>query len=106
MKRKFLLGIIGTLTASALLFSGCSKVSSSLEGANIQKSSAVSDTSSSYKIPKNITDKELMKEADGDSSVQLDSVDNQSQQLTTDEINSLLNDNNDLNNVPSTINVK
>lgn len=113
MKRKFILGIVSALTLIALLLTGCAnnqKVSSDLKAKNniYQSSNApnANTTSSINKDAKSITDDDLLKSAGEDSSTQLDSVDSQSVQLSSDEINALLNENTDLKNISSSFSVK
>lgn len=122
LKRKFSVGMICILTITTLLFAGCSNGS---KGANNSKgvnntqqtsttvapssNSTIADTgsnSTTNKDAKNITDVDLMNSAKEDSSVQLDSVDTESQQLSSEEIDSLLNDNSGLNNIPTNFNTK
>ena len=110
MKRKFAIEIIFILTA--LLFTGCSngegKAGKLKEGDNLQQSSNTSKSVSNTTIKKDaktITDSDLINSAGEDSSVQLDSLDDQLEQLSPDEIDSLLSDNSDLNNIPSNFSV-
>lgn len=113
MKRKFILGIVSTLTLTALLFTGCAnkqKVSSALKSENTtyqsSNTSNANTTSSINKDAKSISDNDLLKSASEDSATQLDSFDSQSQELNSDEINSLLNEGNDLKNISSSFSVK
>lgn len=122
LKRKFSVGMICILTITTLLFVGCSNGS---KGANNSKgvnntqqtsttvapgsNSTIADlgsNSTTNKDAKNITDIDLMNSAKEDSSVQLDSVDTEAQQLSSEEIDSLLNDNSGLNNIPTNFSAK
>lgn len=108
MKRKFMVGIISILTVTALLFSGCANGARRIRN-NKQQTTAAStagSTSAVKKDAKSITDSDLINSAAEDEDVQLDSMDDQSQQLSSDEIDTLLNDNSDLNNIPSGFSVK
>lgn len=112
MKRKFALGIVSTLTIIALLLTGCAskqKVSSALKAENTtyqSSNTSANNTLTTNKDIKSITDEDLLKSAGQDSSTQLDSVDSQSEQLNSDEINALLNENTDLKNISSSFSVK
>ncbi|KOA18727.1 hypothetical protein CLHOM_30110 [Clostridium homopropionicum DSM 5847] len=130
MKRKFVIRLIGFLTIITLLFTGCSKGGNNFgdnTGSNAQKSTntlvtentSVKDDNSSdesslstnnistvNKNARNITDSDLLNSDKSDSTSQLDSLYIQSEQLTQDEIDSLLNDNSDLNSIPSHFSVK
>lgn len=113
MKRKFILELAGILTLTTLLFAGCSSGGNTanklMEGDKTNQTSnasAVKSTSAINKDPKKITDSDLLNSDSKDSTVQLDPVDGESQQLSSDEIDTLLNENNDLNDIPSNFNVK
>lgn len=113
MKRKLMLRVVSTLALMAMLLTGCAskqKVSSDLKAKNnIYQSSNASNAntvSSINKDAKSISDNDLLKSANEDSTTQLDSVDGQSQELNSDEINSLLNENTDLKNISSSFSVK
>lgn len=112
LKKKFILGIVSILTLFALLLTGCAnrqKVSSALKAENTKYQSSntsANNTVSTNKDSKSITDDDLLKSTGDDSSTQLDSVDSQSVQLSSDEINALLNENTDLKNISSSFSVK
>lgn len=108
MKRKFMVGVISIMTAAALLLTGCANGGRRIKGNKQQAAvtSSAGSTSAVKKDAKNITDSDLINSAAEDEDVQLDSVDDQSQQLNSDEIDTLLNDNSDLNNIPSSFSVK
>lgn len=118
MKRKFILSILSIMTVTTLLCIGCAnkqKVSSSLKekNATYQSSNITTDSTSATntifptnKDPKNVTDNDFLKSADEDTAVQLDSVDSPLQELSSDEINTLLNDNTEFKNIPSNFSVK
>lgn len=113
MKKNFSLKLTSILAIIVLLFAGCSnrtKAENNLRGVNSKLQTSVisknSNTSVLNKDSKNITDEDLLNSANEDSTSQLDSLDAQDQNLTTDEINILLNDNNDLKNMPSNFSVK
>lgn len=94
MRKKFILAIAVLLSVTMLLSSGCSdivKTASTAKGGNISSS---------------VSDNDLINSDRQDSSPQLDSIDDQVQDLSQDELNSLLNDNSDLNNIPSSIDLK
>ena len=113
LKRKFSVGMICILTITTLLFVGCSNGSKGANNSkgvnNTQQTSttvAPGSNSTTNKDAKNITDIDLMNSAKEDSSVQLDSVDTEAQQLSSEEIDSLLNDNSGLNNIPTNFSAK
>lgn len=95
IKKTFSLGLICILTITTLIFSGCST-----ENRKADNLKEVSNTTLN-KDAKTITDNDLINSDKEDSNIQLDSIDTQSQQLSTDEIDLLLNDNNDLDNISS-----
>lgn len=104
------LGIIVVVFAAMLIFTGCS---SSGDTASKNKtitnhSSPISgqDTSFLKNKGKSVTDSELLNADKEDSTVNMDSLDIQVPQLSADDINTLLNDNNDVNNIPANMNVK
>ena len=100
MKNIFSLGIICTLMVTTLLFSGCSN------GANKSNNpKGASDTTISNDV-KSITDIDLINSDKEDPTVQLDSIDTQSQELSTEEIDLLLNDNSDFDNISSDLSAK
>ena len=108
LKKHFTLGIICLVTIVALLLTGCSNARSKAEGlkrGNITKQNSnnysAGNNSTIKKDAKNITDIDLINSSVEDSSVQLDSLDDFTLQLSSDEIDSLLSDNSDLNNIPS-----
>jgi hypothetical protein len=113
LKRKFSVGMICILAITTLLFVGCSndsKGSSNLKGvSNAQKTSTnVAPGSNSIidKEAKNTRDRDLITSAGEDSPIQLDSLETEAQGLSSEEIDSLLNDNSELNNIPTNFNVK
>jgi purine-nucleoside phosphorylase len=112
LKRRFSVGLICILTITTLLFAGCSKDSkgeSKLKGVSNKEQTSTTSTSNSNsttnKDEKSITDSDLINSAKEDSSVQLDSVDTESQMLSDEEMDLQLS-NNELNNIPSSFNVK
>lgn len=100
MKRKFAVAVVCIITITTLLFTGCSNDRKTAESSKGGINSTIN------KDAKNITDSDLINSAEEDSSTQLESLDTQSQQLSSDEIDSLLDDNNDLNNIPSNFSAK
>lgn len=112
MKKKFILQLLGLLIVTTLLFTGCSNSGKSANNFNKnntpQTATSVADSGSpkAENNEKNITDSDLLKTADEDSTTQLDSIDDNSKQLSSDEIDSLLNDNSDINNIPTNYSVK
>ena len=103
-----MVGVSSIMTAAALLLTGCSNGGRRIKNNKQQAAvtSSAGSTSAVKKDAKNITDSDLINSAAEDEDVQLDSVDDQSQQLNSDEIDTLLNDNSDLNNIPSSFSVK
>ena len=113
LKRKFAVELVCLFTIVALLFTGCSKMGKNAnnlrsENNSTQTSNPTTDgsTSTTKTNAKTITDSDLLKTVSEDSTVELDSVYDNSQELSKDEIDTLLNDNNDLDNLPSNYNVK
>ena len=113
LKRKFTLAIVSILTIAALLFTGCSNVerrADKLKRGNITKqnsnTSSAGNNTTLKKDARNITDNDLINSAMEDSSVQLDSLDDFTGQMNSDELDLLLNDNSDLNNIPSNFSVQ
>lgn len=110
MKKTFTLGLATILTITTLLFSGCSNsVSNTKDSSRSNNSSLTSNNSAIIKKDvKKINDNDLMNSGNEDSSAQLDSIDDSSQQLSAEDIDSLLDDNNDLNinDLPSNFSVK
>lgn len=112
MKKGLTAVLICILTISTLLFSGCAKGGSKLLGLKVGNTSRqISNTSSTNtntvsKDVKSITDNELIKSAEEDSPVQLDSMDSQSQELTSDDIDTLLDDNSVTSSIPSDFSVR
>lgn len=119
MKRKFSVGIVCIFTITTLLFAGCSnrgtrannlkEVSSTHQTSNVStkyNTSTMGGNTTINKDAKDITDSDLINSEAEDTSIQLDSLDTQAYQLSTDEIDSLLNDNSDLQNIPSNFSVK
>ena len=79
-----------------------------MRGVNNKEQTSATSTSSGdstiNKDEKNITDSDLINSVKEDSSVQLDSID--SSQMLSDEEMDLQLSNNELNNIPSSFNVK
>ena len=114
LKRKFTVGIACIMSiVTTLLLAGCSNGSqgtSNLKGiSNTQKTSTTSSTGSKPTINQEsntITDSELIDSINEDSSVQIDSIDTGGQLLSDEEMDLQLNNNSNLNNIPSNFNVK
>lgn len=110
MKKKNILSAASIFIIGALLLSGCAGSGNTADKVNSVKSAnnsgSVNSSASVKKDAKSITDSDLLNSSGQDSSVQLDSVDDQQQSLSSDELDSLLNDNSDLNNISSSFNVK
>lgn len=115
MTRKFVVGLMAILAITTLLFTGCSNGGNS-EGnktsANIkantqetasnsaaEKDSNTNNSSIIKKNLKNITDTDLMSSVKEDNSAVLDSADGVEQQLSDDEIDTLLNDYSGVQNI-------
>lgn len=90
MKKSFALRLLGMLIISALIFAGCS-----VGGKNTKQKSNTLTSGNTFttKDAKSITDDDLINSAAEDTPTQLDSVENQTKQLSSDEIDLLLNDN-------------
>jgi purine-nucleoside phosphorylase len=104
LKKRFLLGLISIFTISTLLFAGCSNSGKDARnlntGNNTQQAlntSTNGNNSTIKKDSKNIADSDLINSASEDSPALLTSVDAQSENLSSDEIDSLLDDNSNLN---------
>jgi hypothetical protein len=82
------------LIITSLLFAGCSNGTKTSTDGKAGTNNATSTTGASTisKDAKTINDSDLMNSATSDSTVQLDSVDDPTQQLSSDEIDALLND--------------
>ncbi|MDP4089874.1 MAG: hypothetical protein Q8930_11465 [Bacillota bacterium] len=106
MKSKFVLVLAGIFTITALLLTGCTNGSQRVGSRGQQSSVSTAPGSSAInKDAKNITDSDLISSAKQDEDVQLDSPEDQSQQLSSDDIDSLLNDNG-LDSIPSNFSAK
>lgn len=108
LKNKFVLNATCILIITSLLFAGCSNgTKTSTDGkAGTNNTTSTTGDSTINKDAKNINDSDLINSATSDSTVQLDSVDNPTQQLSSDEIDALLNDNSGLYNVPTNFTAK
>jgi len=89
IKKIFPLKIICILTITTFLFVGCSN--GNKQAKNLKEVSKATMS----KNAKSITDNDLLDSQKQDSSTQLDSIDDQIYQLSTDEIDYLLNDTRD-----------
>lgn len=107
------MGMAGIFAVSLLIFTGCSS-SVNQTGKSIANTNA-SQSKGAYNSPnasvssskaKNISDNDLLNEATKDSNVEVDSADIQVPQLDSSDIDTLLNDNNDVSNIPSHISIK
>jgi len=94
LKKGFVLRLLAILIISTLVFTGCS-----VGGKNTNEKSNTlnSSNTSTMKDGKSITDNDLMNSANEDAPTQLDSVGDQTNQLSSDEIDLLLNDNININ---------
>lgn len=102
MKKKFIFTLAAALAVTALLAAGCSNNRSIANN-----SKEVNTPSVTSKNTKNVNDSEIINSSGQDSSAQLDSIDDdQLQELNSDELDTLLNDNNDLSSIPSSFSVK
>jgi len=107
LKKSIAVKIICLFTIGALLFAGCSSSGKSINNPSQDSTvQATVNTSTIKSNVKDITDSDLLKSADEDSTTQLDSADDNSKELTSDEIDTLLNDNSDIDNIPSNYKVK
>lgn len=113
MKRKFVIGAISVLTIAALMFTGCGRLRNKIKEVRAnnttqQSSKANKEDSAATagKDAKNISDSDLMKSEAEDEGVQLDSAEDVSQQLSSEELDTLLNDKDELSDIPTSFNVK
>lgn len=89
LKKRFALKLVGAMIISVLIFAGLSVRRKSTE----QKSSTVTSANTiTTKDVKSITDNDLINSAEEDTPTQLDSVEDQTKQLSPSETNLLLND--------------
>lgn len=89
LKKRFALKLVGVVIISALIFAGLSVSGKATE----QRPSTVTSVNPiTTKDAKSITDNDLINFASEDALTQLDSVGDQTKQLSTDETNLLLND--------------
>ncbi len=89
LKKRFALKLVGAMIISVLIFAGLSVSGKSTE----QKSSNVTSVNTiTTKDVKSITDDDLINSAAEDTPTQLDSVEDQTKQLSPNETNLLLND--------------
>jgi hypothetical protein len=98
MKKKLSLAVAVVLIVSTLVFAGCSFGRNGAKNRLQQR-----NNTSAVNIDKStITDEDLVNLPQEDSSIQLDSPDDEQLQLTPEEIDALLDDGGDLNQIPST----
>lgn len=89
MKKRFPLRLLSIMIISVLIFSGCS-----VGGKNTKQTSNTLTSSRTFttKDAKNITDNDLINFSKEDTPTQLDSAGEQTNQLSSDEIDLLLDD--------------
>lgn len=94
MKKSFPLRLLGIMIISVLVFGGCS-----VGGKNTKQTSSTLTSGSTFtaKDAKNITDNDLINSSKEDTPTQLDSAGEQTNQLSSDEIDLLLDDDININ---------
>ncbi|MDP4144912.1 MAG: hypothetical protein Q8936_10605 [Bacillota bacterium] len=105
MKKSFVLGLMIMMTISALLFSGCSmggRLANRVQKRTVSEQNNNNSAQGNTVVRKNlkdVTDEDLLNASSDDSSTQLDSIDNQADQLNSDDLDTLLNDSSDIDNL-------
>ena len=108
LKNKSILNATCVLIITSLLIAGCSngtKISTNGQ-AGTNNTASTTGASTINKDAKTISDSDLMNSATSDSTAVLDSVDDPGQQLSSDEIDALLNDNSAINDIPTNFTAK